>query len=260
MVQNSAGSCVEDNLARIEKQLDALPHVDLVALPEVFAARGSAADYRSAAEPLRGSSVLQTVARWARAKRAWFLAGSVIESSGGSVFNTCVVLDRRGRLRAWYRKIHLFEARLEDGRLIRESDSYSAGREPVTVAIEGWRVGLAICYDLRFPELFRHYSSSGATLFLIPSNFTQRTGKDHWETLVRARAIENQCFVVAPNQCGANPRTGVTSHGHSMAVGPWGEVLAGAGGRPAALVVELDPALLREVRRRIPALRHRVMG
>jgi nitrilase len=260
IVQNSAGSSVAYNLAWVERQLAALPPVDLVALPEVFAARGSEADYRAAAEPLRGSPVLRTVARWARAKHAWFLAGSVIESSGGRVFNTCAVLDRRGRLRASYRKIHLFEARLEDGRVIRECDSYSAGREPVMVSIEGWRVGLALCYDLRFPELFRHYSRRGAALFIVPSNFTQRTGKDHWETLVRARAIENQCFVVAPNQCGTNPETGVESHGHSMAVGPWGEVLASAGRRPASLVVELDPALLRDVRRRVPALTHRVMA
>lgn len=259
LIQNSAGTDPNANLAWIERQVNLLSDLDLVALPEVFAMRGSDADYRQAAEPLRGSATVATVARWARQKRAWFLAGSLIESAGGRVYNTSVLLDRRGRIRASYRKIHLFEARLEDGRVIRETDAYSAGSKPVMEDIEGWRVGLSICYDLRFPELFRHYSSLGAHVLFVPSNFTQRTGKDHWETLVRARAIENQCFVVAPNQCGRNPRTGVRSYGHSIAVGPWGEVLNMASGRPTTRLAALDPEELRAVRLRIPALSHRKM-
>ena len=259
LIQNSANSDADANLAWIAGQVKSLPAVDLVALPEVFAARGTDADYRRAAEPLGESSTLDTVACWARRKRAWFLAGSVIESAGRRIFTTCVLLDRKGNVHASYRKIHLFEARLEDGRVIREMDAYSAGRKPVMADIEGWRVGLSICYDLRFPELFRFYSRHGAQLLFVPSNFTQRTGKDHWEVLVRARAIENQCFVVAPNQCGKNPRTGVASHGHSMVVGPWGEVLAAADDRPSVKIATLDPAELGAVRRRIPVLRHRMM-
>jgi predicted amidohydrolase len=259
LIQNCAGADAGSGTAWIEKRVDALPDVDLVALPEVFAARGSDADYRRAAEPLRVSATLDTVARWARQKRAWFIAGSVIESAGRRVYNTCVVLDRHGRIHASYRKIHLFEARLQDGRVIRESDAYSAGHKPVMTDVEGWRAGLSICYDLRFPELFRQYSRLGAHILFVPSNFTQRTGKDHWEVLVRARAIENQCFVVAPNQCGKNPKTGVASHGHSMVVGPWGEVLVSAGNRPSVRIATLDPAELRAVRHRIPALTHRKM-
>lgn len=125
------------------------------------------------------------------------------------------------------------------------------------VDIEGWRCGLSICYDLRFPELYRGYAALGAHLLLIPANFTQRTGRDHWEVLVRARAIENQCFVVAPNQCGANPSSGVVSHGHSLAVGPWGEVLAAARDEETALHCVLDPAELWRTRQRVPALDHR---
>jgi nitrilase len=259
LIQNNAVTDARTNLAWIETRVKSLPHVDLVALPEVFAVRGSDADYRRAAEPLDDSPTLDTIARWARQKRAWFLAGSVIESAGRRVYNTCVLLDRRGKVRASYRKIHLFEARLEDGRVIRETDAYSPGNRPVLVDIEGWRAGLSICYDLRFPELFRFYSHHGAQLLFVPSNFTQQTGKNHWETLLRARAIENQCFVIAPNQCGINIRTGVASHGHSMAIRPWGEVLAAAGNRPSVKIVSLDPAELHTVRRRIPALRHRTM-
>jgi predicted amidohydrolase len=259
LIQNSAGGYAGTNLSWIEDRVKAMPPADLVALPEVFAVRGTDADYRLAAEPLDRSPALQAISRWARTRRAWFLAGSVLERAGRHVYNTCVLIDRAGDIRASYRKIHLFEAHLEDGSLIREADAYSPGRNPVLVDIEGWRAGLSICYDLRFPELFRHYSRHGADLLFVPSNFTQRTGRDHWETLVRARAIENQCFVVAPNQCGENPRTGVRSHGHSMAVGPWGEVLASANRRPTVLRVTLDPRELRRIRGRIPALRHRVL-
>lgn len=259
LIQNSAGATAVANLAWIEKRITSLPEVDLVTLPEVFALRGSDRDYRNAAERLDHSSLLRTVARWAKSARTWILAGSIIESSGPRMYNTSVLLDRAGKIRAAYRKIHLFEALLEDGRVVREANAYAAGNKPEMVSIEGWRVGLSICYDVRFPELFRYYSRRGAHVFLIPSNFTQRTGKDHWETLVRARAIENQCFVVAPNQCGKNPKTGVASHGHSMVVGPWGEVLAAAGNPPSVKIATLVPSELHAVRRRIPALRHRKM-
>jgi predicted amidohydrolase len=125
--------------------------------------------------------------------------------------------------------------------------------------IEGWRAGLSICYDLRFPELFRHYSAHNAAILFVPANFTRRTGKDHWSVLLRARAIENQCFVIAPNQCGVNRAIGVASYGHSMAIGPWGETLCEAGRTEKVMLVELDPALLVSTRKRIPALRHRVL-
>jgi deaminated glutathione amidase len=232
--------------------------MDIIALPEVFAFRGSEEDYRNIAEPLDGRIVTE-MAALARKNHAWLLAGSVVESADDHVYNTSVLLNRNGEIAATYRKIHLFEAHLDDGTHIRESDSYDAGGTPVSVDIEGWRAGLAICYDLRFPELFRHYSKEGAHLLFAPSNFTQRTGKDHWEVLLRARAIENQSFVVAPDQCGANPATGVVSHGHSLALGPWGEELCEAGDEETILMTELDPAVLTSTRHRIPALEHRVL-
>ena len=118
-------------------------------------------------------------------------------------------------------------------------------------------MGLSICYDLRFPELYRDYSAQGAHALLIPANFTQRTGRDHWEVLTRARAIENQSFVIAPDQCGVNSGTGVASYGHSVVVGPWGEVLALAGDEETVLSVTLEPAALESARNRVPALQHR---
>ena len=259
IVQTSSGRNVEHNLRRLSELTDGIRRLDLIALPEVFAIRGADMDYRRTAQPLDGP-IAREMADLARKKRAWVLAGSLIEKSGRQLFNTSVLFNRRGRIAAAYRKIHLFEAHLEDGKHIRESDSYQAGKTPVTADIEGWRAGLSVCYDVRFPELFRNYARRGAHILFIPSNFTQRTGKDHWEVLVRARAIENQCFVVAPNQCGINEAIGVASYGHSMVVGPWGEVLGHAGAKEHVFTVELDPRLLQKTRRRIPALRHRVLG
>jgi len=259
LFQNSAGADVERNLAAMERRILRAPACDLIALPEVFAIRGEDTDYRAVAERLPGAITKRLMALAAR-RRAWVLAGSVIERGRGKIYNTSVLINRQGRIVAHYRKIHLFEANLDNGQIVRESDIYAAGDKPVMATVEGWSCGLAICYDLRFPELFRYYSRHGAVLFFVPSNFTQKTGKDHWETLVRARAIENQAFVVAPNQCGVNPCTGIASHGHSLVVGPWGDVLAVAGDKETILTITLHPEVLRRTRARIPVLRHRRLG
>ncbi|MEI6217312.1 MAG: carbon-nitrogen hydrolase family protein [bacterium] len=258
IIQMNAGSNIEQNLCKLGRLAAGVSKADVIALPEVFSMRGSNDDYLKTAQPLAGC-VLEFVASLARNKKAWILAGSIIEKTNGRTYNTSVLVDRRGNIAVAYRKIHLFEAYLEDGQHIRESDAYSAGRKPVMADIEGWPVGLGICYDLRFPELSRCYAARGAAIIFFPSNFTQRTGRDHWEILLRARAIENQCFLVAPNQCGTNEAIGVTSHGHSMAIGPWGEVLCVAGNKDTVLRADLDPLLLRNVRQRIPALKHRVL-
>jgi len=256
IVQNSAGRDAAANLDRIERMLADIGSVDLVALPEVFALRGSAADLREGAEVVPGA-LTDWLAERARRAGAWVLGGSIIELDGDQVYNTSVLIDRDGRIVARYRKMHLFEAHLDDGKVVRERDVYAAGCEPVFVDMEGWRCGMSVCYDLRFPELYRLYSEQGARLLFVPSNFTQRTGRDHWEVLVRARAIENQCFVVAPNQCGANPATGIASHGHSIVVGPWGEVLCEAGDDEAVLTARLEMSSLEATRHRVPALDHR---
>ena len=259
LVQNAAGANQAANLQWIADHLPPSQATDLIVLPEVFAFRGSDAEYRAAAEPLHGPLTIWLQAQAVRT-HAWVLAGSMLERDGEKIYNTSLLFNRRGELVTTYRKIHLFEAQLESGQVIRESDLYHAGDQPTLVTLDSWRCGLSICYDVRFPELYRHYTSHGATLLLIPANFTQRTGRDHWEILVRARAIENQCFVLAPGQCGANPHTHCRSHGHSLAVGPWGETLAAATTEPEILQVTLDPELLRTTRQRIPALAHRRLG
>ncbi len=257
LVQTNAGQDVQANLGRLKHLLSGIGATDVIALPEVFAIRGSHQDYRGSAEPVAGP-LTEFLASIAHRHNAWVLAGSIIENAGQALFyNTSLLLNRRGDVMASYRKIHLFEAELDNGQVIRESETYAAGNDPVMADLEGWRCGLAICYDLRFPELFRRYSAQGAHLLFIPSNFTQRTGKDHWNVLLRARAIENQCFVVAPDQCGTNPHTGVESHGHSMVVGPWGDVLADIEEGEQTVTLTLDLHDLNQTRQRIPALSHR---
>jgi predicted amidohydrolase len=256
LVQISAGADLQANLGKLKHLLSGVGNTDVIALPEVFAMRGSNQDYRDHAQDISGTLV-NFMASIAHRHNAWVLAGSIVESAGQGLYNTSVLVNRRGEVHAWYRKIHLFEAEIEPGQIIRESDTYQAGDAPVMTDLDGWQCGLAICYDVRFPELFRHYSSKGAHLFFIPANFTQRTGKDHWEILLRARAIENQCYVVAPNQCGTNPYTKVESYGHSMVIGPWGDVITLIEEGDSAVTVTLDIHQLDQTRRRIPALSHR---
>ncbi len=256
LLQFDAGRRRDDNLSRLKDWMATAPPADLLAVPEVVSLRGSDDDLRRAAEPLDGPCIAFFRA-WAQRHAVWILVGSILEQDGPSVYNTSVLLDRRGAIAAVYRKIHLFEAHLPDGKVIREQDVYQPGTAPVMVTIDGWPAGLSICYDIRFPELYRGYAAAGACLLMIPANFTQRTGRDHWEILLRARAIENQCFVIAPNQCGINSATGIASYGHSMVIGPWGEVLVRAGETEQWLSATLDHAAMLAVRQRIPALDHR---
>jgi len=256
LVQMSSGLDMERNLTRIHELLVEAPPSDLLAFPEVFVMRGGHDDYVASARPVPGE-MTEILAGVAVERHSWLLAGSLMEEDGSDVYNTSVLFDRSGSIVGSYRKMHLFEAHLDAGRTIREADTYSSGSVPVLADMEGWRCGMSICYDLRFPELYRRYSAEGAGMLFVPSDFTQRTGRDHWEALLRARAIENQCYVVAPAQCGANPATGIESYGHSMVVGPWGEVLCHAGDKEVVLSAEIDSLEIKEVRARIPVLDHR---
>ncbi len=190
----------------------------------------------------------------------WVHGGSLFERDGGQVFNTTVVFDRNGREVARYRKMHLFDVTTPDGRSYRESDVVGRGREVVTYEAEGITVGCTICYDLRFPELYLELARRGAELILVPAAFTRETGRDHWEVLLRARAIETQCYVAAPAQWGPFPtETGTAwTYGRSMIVGPWGQVLAQVQDGTGVAAVELDLDYLRRVRELVPVARHRV--
>jgi deaminated glutathione amidase len=255
-VQHAAGSDVAANLAALAGRLPAPGMADLAVLPELFACRGAREALRASAEPI-GGPLTQWLADAAVRHNCWMLGGSLVERDGARLYNTALLVDRRGRLRTTYRKIHLFQAKLSDGTVVRERAWCQAGERPCLASIEDWTCGLSICFDLRFPELYRHYASQGARLLLIPADFTDETGRAHWEVLVRARAIENQCFVIAPCQCGRNPHTGVKSHGHSLIVDPWGQILARGGVSPERLSATLDPARCAEIRSRLPVLRQR---
>jgi predicted amidohydrolase len=193
----------------------------------------------------------------------WVVGGSVFEREGDRVFNTSPLFDRHGELVARYRKIHLFDVDLPGQPPFRESATYAAGHELVTHETEFGRIGLSICYDLRFPELYRGLMALGAEVVLVPSQFQWATGKDHWHVLLRGRAIENQCFVVAPGQWGeyGAPEQHRRSFGHSLVVDPWGRVIAEATEEGSGVTfADLDFTELRAVRDRLPSLRHRRLG
>jgi predicted amidohydrolase len=262
--QMRSGEDVETNVATAEGLLNeaAEDGADLAALPEVFTYLGRSSGRADAAEPVPGPTT-QRLGAIARDRQMWVLGGSILESDDGRVFNTSVLFDRSGELVARYRKIHLFDVELPDQRPIRESDTFTPGEQLVTHATEQARLGLSICYDLRFPELYRGLMVMGAEVLCVPSQFQHATGTAHWEVLLRARAIENQCFVVAPGQWGAFGREGSNrrSHGHSMIVDPGGRVLVEAPeGGDGVFGADVDLAELREIRTRLPALQHRRLG
>jgi deaminated glutathione amidase len=229
----------------------------LIVLPEKWTAMGRDEQLRAAAETLDGPAI-----EWARTTAGELgvelIAGSIVERVAGreKLANTCVHVDANGELRAVYRKVHMFDVEV-GGRSYRESDLEDAGEEIVDSRMESDAcLGLSICYDVRFPELYRILALRGALVFPLPAAFTLATTRDHWETLLRARAIENQAFVVAANQIGEHPG-GNRSGGRSMIVDPWGIVLAQAPDGVGYVLAELDLERQREVRERLPALANR---
>ncbi|MDQ5895902.1 MAG: Carbon-nitrogen hydrolase family protein [Actinomycetota bacterium] len=228
---------------------------ELVVLPEKWSLLGDGRVLSEGAESLDGEAI--TAARgWARELGINLLAGSFTEASAhGLPTNTSVLISPEGAIGAEYRKIHMFDV-VAGGVEYRESDHEQAGRELALADIGGLRIGFTVCYDLRFPELFRALLDRGATAFTVPSAFTSATGRDHWEVLVRARAIENEAFVLAANQTGmAEPS--YDSWGHSMIVGPWGEILAIVEDGEGFACADLDLDRQAEVRRELPAITHR---
>ncbi len=210
-----------------------------------------------AAEVLDGPTI-RLFSEKARERDIWLLAGSIGEkgSSPDKARNTSVLIDPQGQINATYRKIHLFDVDLEDGTTIRESSQVEPGTDVIVADTPIAKFGMSICYDLRFPELYRKLASAGADVLLIPSAFTLHTGKDHWEILVRARAIENTCWVIAPAQTGKHLK-GRSSYGHSMIVDPWGMVVAQCSDGPGICLAEIDPDLQERVRSSLPSLEHR---
>ena len=245
------------NLAAAERlvRAAAADGAELVALPEKWNLLAGGAELLAGAEPLDGPS-LSAARAWARELGIHLLAGSIAErGEGEKAWNTSVLIDPAGEDVAVYRKIHMFDVDA-GGVSYRESEHEQPGTELVTAPVGELIAGLAVCYDLRFPELFRILALRGARLLTLPSAFTSATGRDHWEVLLRARAIENQAFVLAPNQVGTAPPH-FDSYGHSAIVGPWGELLARAPAGEGFAAADLDLSAQDEVRTSLPALANR---
>jgi predicted amidohydrolase len=258
-VQLKAGGDQGSNLASaaLEARAAAADGADLVVLPEVFAWRGPQRMEPSIAEPA-GGPASRFVSELARELGVHVLAGSILERLNESkCYNTSLLFGPDGAELARYRKIHLFEVDIDGQMSVHESNTREPGDEVVCVSTELGRIGLSICYDLRFPELYRQLADQGAEIVLLPAAFTAPTGQAHWHALIRARAIENQCFIVAANQFGENA-DGFSDYGHSMIVDPWGVIMAEAGeDGPCRVEADLEPARLAQVRSSLPSLKHR---
>jgi predicted amidohydrolase len=229
----------------------------LIVLPEKWTVLGRDEDLRAGAQTLDGPAI-SWARELARELRIDLVAGSIVERREGSplLANTSVHVDAHGELRAVYRKLHMFDVEV-GGRAYRESAVTEPGTEIVpSVTADGVELGLAICYDLRFPELFAALARRGARVLVLPSAFTLPTTRDHWEILVRARAIENEAFVIAANQVGEHPG-GHRSGGHSLIIDPWGVVLACAADGEGWIAAELDLDRQRDIRAQLPVLAHR---
>ncbi|MGB6188344.1 MAG: carbon-nitrogen hydrolase family protein [Aeromonas molluscorum] len=254
-----------DNRAQIASLLAALPSARplLVLLPENFALFGERQGYLDGAEalataPSEAEPIQAQLARWAQEQGIWLVAGAMPTTIPGSdhIHTSSLVFDPAGVRRGHYHKIHLFDVDVADnhGRY-RESETFSPGQEVSLIDSPFGPLGLSICYDLRFPELYRRLSGQGARVLLVPAAFTAVTGEAHWEPLLRARAIENQCYVVAANQGGSH-ETGRQTWGHSMIIDPWGRVLAQQANGPANVLALMDPALIDDLARAMPVLQH----
>ncbi len=264
----------------------------LVALPENFAFLGDEREKHRLAEPI-SNAVKEALPDWSRQFGIYVMAGGFpVRAASGNVYNRAMMFTPEGNIIARYDKIHLFDVDLSSDEHYRESDLVEAGKPEVSFCDvrsgdhpsglkesewsgnptdsendnpqiarnkkEKFRVGLSICYDIRFPELYRALASEGCDVLCIPAAFTQVTGEAHWETLLRARAIENSAYVLAPAQVGTHGLRRKT-HGHSMIIDPWGRILADAGTKPGVITAAIDFSILEEIRKKLPALAHRVL-
>jgi nitrilase len=268
VIQMNQGSDKAANIAQARKLMEgaiAADRPDMVSLPETWTNLGGGRDARMAAaeelpEPgATGGPAYEFLREVARANGIHVHGGSIIEKGEQKLFNTSLVFDPGGREVARYRKIHLFDITAPDGTGYRESALYGAGTELVCVDAGGVSLGLTVCYDMRFAEQFVALRRMGAEAILVPSNFTLQTGKDHWEVLLRARAIESQCWIIAAASYGSYEERGATRqvYGHSLVCDPWGHVVAKCSDGVGWATARIDPAVTARVRRDMPVLEHR---
>jgi predicted amidohydrolase len=264
LVQMCSTADVAENLGVASEYVSAAAKdgAHWVALPENFAYMRREGEPVEVAQSLDGE-IAESLRAWARSHQCWILGGTFAECIPDSdkVYNTSLLLSPEGEIAGHYRKIHLFDVELgaSGGGSYQESSRYQAGQTPVVATTPFGPVGMSVCYDLRFPELYRSYADQSARFLCVPSAFAPATGKDHWEVLLRARAIENQAFVVAPAQSGAHSSSR-ESYGRSMVVDPWGLILATIPDGPGFAVVDCSLPLLESVRASVPALLNRRLG
>jgi predicted amidohydrolase len=257
-IQNTAGRDIQANIDWVCARIDdaVAGGADFIALPETVGliepvnAQIPAATYSEADD-----IGLAAFRAKAREHGVTILVGSQLILEDAGIFNRCFLLDTAGEIRARYDKLHMFDIELKNGEAYRESDAITPGDRAVIVETPLGRLGLSICYDLRFGALYRALAQAGAQFITIPAAFTQTTGKAHWHTLVRARAIETGAFIIAPNQCGhhADQRY---SFGHSLIIDPWGEILADGGPEPGVIYADIDLDRVQKARDRIPSLQN----
>jgi nitrilase len=256
---------VAENLSRCAVLIDEAVKrkAQLIVLPENFAFMGPERQrvvHGEAVADATDGPIMAWARKQARKAGSWLLLGGIPERTAlEKVYTTAVLLDDQGALRARYRKIHLFDVELEDGPVVRESDAVVAGERVVDAETPWARLGLSICYDLRFPELYRTLAARGAQLLCVPAAFTDVTGKAHWQVLLRARAVENLCFVAAANLTGVHFENRI-SYGHSMIVDPWGRILATLEEDEGVCSAEIKVSEVTRRRNVLPALTHRRLG
>lgn len=247
------------NLAKARELFDEAVQTgaDLVAFPEFFLLLSdSSKDYKTHTRQSLAMWV-ETLQEWAAESGVWMLAGSLpFPATPPKVFNRSLLIDADGKIRASYDKIHLFDVTVQGDQTYKESRHMVPGKKVVTPKTPWGRIGMTICYDLRFPELFRKHSAAGAKVIFIPSAFTEKTGQAHWDALTRASAIENQCYVVCPAQTGS-PYPGRETYGHTRIIDPWGRVIAERPKGDGVVWADLDFEKLDTIRRDLPALKHR---
>ncbi len=257
--QLNTKNSIENSLKQIKKQtLECVKQgARLIVFPELSTYL-SESQVSDAAQTLDGE-IISEFRELAVKHSIYIHNGSFVEKSDSEdkSFNTSVFISPGGEIEAVYRKIHLFDIELNDNLTYRESDRYSGGSSVVNLDTKIGNLGFTICYDLRFPELYRELTFRGAGLIFVPAAFTMFTGKDHWEALLRARAIENQVYIAAPNQIGEHPDNKMC-YGNSMIIDPWGKVIARASDKTGTIVADIDWDYLTEVRNKLPSLKNRV--
>ncbi|MEC4805307.1 MAG: carbon-nitrogen hydrolase family protein [Jaaginema sp. PMC 1079.18] len=260
-VQMTSTPDVDKNLVEAEELIDLAVRqgAELVGLPENFSFLGTEEEKLQRSEEIAQKSE-KFLKKMAQRFQITLLGGGFpVPVAGNKAYNTALLIDANGQEIARYQKVHLFDVNLPDGIPYRESNTVMAGTQlPHLHHNERLgNIGLSVCYDVRFPELYRHLSQQGADILFVPAAFTAYTGKDHWQVLIQARAIENTCYVIAPAQTGNHYALRQT-HGHAAIVDPWGAILADAGTQPGVAIAEISASRLKQIRQQMPSLQHRV--